>query len=145
MTLFPRCFPTFFIPISHDMQKTLRRRVDLPDLTSAGQTVRQEYEINKHAEKITGILFTADRDDLMFHRGKVGVMINGEEVIPDEYHAKLLMSGLGVAPAKRYFPVDLEPGNGIVKINYTDTNNPSTVFAPYRVSFYLQFITDEDQ
>ena len=126
------------------MQKVLRRRVDLPELSSSGQSVKQEYELNKHAVRITGILLTADRDDLMFHRGQVAVMINGEEVIPEDYHAKLLMSGLGVAPAERYFPVDLEPGNGTVKITYSDQNNPAIAFTPYRVSFYIQFRTDED-
>lgn len=127
------------------MKKTLRRRVNLPELTSAGQTVKETYELNKHATRITGILFTADRDDLMFHRGEVAVMINGEEVIPDDYHAKLLMSGLAVAPTKRYFPVDLSPGNGMVKLSYTDQPNSATTFAPYQVSFYIQFETDEDQ
>jgi hypothetical protein len=126
------------------MAKTLRRRIDLPPLSTGGATVKEEYEIEKHTERITGLLVTADRDDLLYHRGNIAVTINGEEVIPDDYHAKLLMSGLGVAPAHRYFPVDLAPGNGIVKIAYTDVQNPSIAFSPYQVSFYLQYQIDEN-
>lgn len=126
------------------MPKTLRRRIDLPPIATSGQTVREEYEIDKHATAITGILVTADRDDLVFHRGNIAVMISGEEVIPTSYHAKLLMSGLGVAPCKRYFPTDLAPGNGMVKIEYTDTVNPTVAFSPYHVSFYIQYQTGDD-
>jgi hypothetical protein len=126
------------------MAKTLRRRIDLPPVNTAGEIVREEYEIDKHATAITGILVTADRDDLLFHRGNIAVMINGEEVIPTSYHAKLLMSGLGVAPSRRYFPVDLATGNGMVKIEYTDTANPAVAFTPYRVSFYIQYQTGND-
>ena len=125
------------------MPNTLRRRIDLPPLTTSGESVRESYEIDKYASRITGLLVTADRDDLMYHRGNISVTINGEEVIPEDYHAKLLMSGLGVAPAARYFPTDLAPGNGMVKISYTDRDNPSAPFFPYQVSFYLQFDSED--
>ena len=120
------------------MPKTLRKRFDLPGITFANATAKETYELEKHTTRLTGLLLTADRDDMLFHRGTVQILINGEEVIPDNYHAKLLMSGLGVSPKDRYLPLDLPPGNGIVKVSYQDSDNPSMPFAPYNVSVYLQ-------
>ena len=52
--------------------------------------------------------------------------------------AKLLMSGLGVAPRDRYLPLDLPPGNGVVKISYQDEAGAGPALVPYRVSVYLE-------
>lgn len=120
------------------MRNTIRKRHDLTAITSAGDTVKDEFALDKAAVRVTGLLLTADRDDMPYHRGAVRVMVNGSEVIPDGYHAKLLMSGLGVAPAHRYLPIDAPAGNLKVSVHYTDHDNPASVFAPYRVSLYIE-------
>lgn len=117
---------------------TIRKRFDLPAITASGESVKGEFELDKHATRVTGLLLTADRDDMLFHRGTVRVTVNSVEVIPEGYHAKLLMSGLDVAPAERYLPLDAPAGNLKVVANYTDHNNPIAVFAPYLVSLYME-------
>jgi hypothetical protein len=126
------------------MKKTFRKRFDLDTIASSGMVAKEDFSLDKHTERVKGILLTADRDDMLYYRGTLQVLINGEEVIPDAYHAKLLMSGLGVAPKDRYFPLDLDPGNGIVKVAYTDTNNPALAHAPYNVSVYLEIETNDE-
>ncbi len=120
-----------------------RRRYDLDTFTGGGTTVKADFELDKHVTRVKGILLTSDRDDQLYHRATVQVLINGEEVIPDEYHAKLLMSGLGVAPKDRYLPLDLEPGNGIVKVVVADNENPALAFSSYTVSVYLETIIEQ--
>lgn len=118
--------------------KTLRKRFDLPTIQSATGTAKGEFELDKFTQRITGILLTSDRDEQLFHRGTIEVTLSGEEIVPDGYHAKLLMSGLGVAPKDRFLPLDLPPGNGMVKITYTDTINAGATFSPYQVFVYLE-------
>jgi hypothetical protein len=125
------------------MGKLLRKRFDLDPITASGQIAKEEFNLDKDSERVKGILFTSDRDDMLYHRGTVSVHVSGEEVIPDEYHAKLLMSGLGVAPKDRYLPLDVPPGNGVVKVAYTDNNNPVLAFSAYNVSIYLEIETND--
>ena len=120
----------------------LRKRYDL-DITTALSTVRDEFELEKHALKVLGILVTADRDEMIFHRGTIGVILSGEEVIPDGHHTKLLMSGLGVAPDERFLSLDLLPGNGVLKVAYTDNAHGVQSFAAHSVHIYLLIEIDE--
>lgn len=125
------------------MNKTIRKRYDLSRLNTAGATIKDDFELDKGTLKVKGILLTSDRDEMLFYRGIIQIQINGEEVIPDEYHAKLLMSGLGVAPRDRYLPLDVEPGNGKVKVTFTDQDHPVQVFDPYTTSVYLETEIEE--
>lgn len=120
----------------------LRKRYDL-DITTALSTVRDEFELEKHATKVLGILVTADRDEMIFHRGTIGVILSGEEVIPDGHHTKLLMSGLGVAPDERFLALDLLPGNGVLKIAYTDNAHIVQTFSAHSVHIYLLIEMDD--
>lgn len=120
------------------MNKTIRRRYDLSRLNSAGSTTKDDFELDKGTTRVRGLLLTSDRDEMLFYRGTIQIQINGEEVIPDDYHAKLLMSGLGVAPKDRYLPLDVEPGNGKVKITFSDHDHPTQIFDPYTTSLYLE-------
>ena len=125
------------------MARLLRKRYDLDPVTTSGQVVREEINLDKDSARVAGILVTANRDDQLYHRGTISVLVSGEEVIPEQYHAKLLMSGLGVAPKDRYLPIDVAPGNGVVKVAYTDNPNPALAFSAYNVSIYLEIETDE--
>ncbi|MGH2611875.1 MAG: hypothetical protein ACRDFB_02365, partial [Rhabdochlamydiaceae bacterium] len=113
-------------------------------------TVTQTFELEKSIIAIKGLLLTSDRDDLLYANGSQRIEINGEEIFPEGYESKLLMSGVNVQPNKRYFDLgNMLPGNGRVKIEYTDTN-PNALPAPppgpgtnsipqnYRVSLYLE-------
>lgn len=125
-------------------RKTIRKRFDLSTIDIADKTVRDEFELDKHAVLITGFVLTADLDDQLYHRGTIGITVNGEEVLPDLYHAKLVMSGLAVPPKDRYLPFAIEPGNGIIKTEFTDYTNPAQAFAEYNPSLYVEYQIETD-
>ncbi len=121
----------------------MKKRFDIV-VTGPSSTFTQTFELDKTITRINGLLFTSDRDDLMYYRGSVRVEINKEEIFPIEYESKLLMSGLNVSPNDRFYALGgLPPGNGNIKIDYQDTNYDGAPFVSYRVSLYLDCETSE--
>ena len=119
------------------MLKATKKRFDIKILV-ANSSVNDTFELDKNIVKVHGILVTSDKDDLLYYRGTQKVEINKEEFFPENYESKLLMSGINVAPKQRYYDLGgVAPGNGLVKISYKDLDDGRTVFAPYRVSLYL--------
>ena len=83
-------------------------------------------------------MVTSDKDDMLYYRGAQKIEINKEEYFPDNYESKLLMSGINVPPKQRYYDLgNVNPGNGIIKVTYVDTQDDRTEFSPYRVSLYV--------
>ena len=129
------------------MIKAIRKRFDLPPVQS-GTTVSETFELEKTIVAIKGVLLTSDRDDLLYYQGSARIEINKEEIFPEGYETKLLMSGINVQPNKRYYDLaNMKPGNGQVKVEYTDTPSVSAgpVVEPvsYRVSIYLDCEMEE--
>jgi hypothetical protein len=120
------------------------KRFDLDTISTPNLTVREEIELDKHAVRLKGILLTADREDLLYHRGTLSLSVGGEEVFSEDYHARLLMSGLGVAPEDRFLPLDLRLGNGVVKVGFKDADHPTIAHQPYNVSVYLKLRYDDE-
>ncbi|MFT3843687.1 MAG: hypothetical protein QM725_01440 [Lacibacter sp.] len=119
------------------MNKRIKKRYDI-DVTAANELHTKTFELDKTVEKIHGILFTSDRDDLMYYRGSAKVEINSEEIFPEAYESKLLMSGLNVSPNDRYYSLGgIAPGNFKVKVEYKDNPDTRLAFVVYRVSLYL--------
>ena len=119
------------------MLTPVKKRYDI-QVTSANQTFTQTFELDKNIKVIKGLLFTSDKDDLLYYRGTQRVEINNKEYFPDNYESKLFMSGINVPPATRYYPLaNVNPGNGLVKVSYQDKDDGRSVFTPYRVSLYL--------
>src|ERR1700730_14747102 len=125
------------------MYTIVKKRFDIR-VTAASGSYSETFELDKTITKINGILFSSDRDDLLYYRGSQRVEINKEEIFPDEYESKLLMSGINVSPNDRYYDLGgLPPGNGHVKIDYKDTNYDAAPFVAYRVTLYLDCETAE--
>jgi hypothetical protein len=119
------------------MSVIVKKRFDLP-ITEANKTLSKSFDLDKTIAFVKGILFTSDKDDLLYYRGSQKVEINKQEMFPENYESKLLMSGINVAPNERYYDLGQIPvGNGTVKIDYKDSNDGHTAFEPYRVSVYL--------
>lgn len=119
------------------MSKRVKKRYDI-DVTAANALHTKTFELDKTVEKVHGILFTSDRDDLTYYRGSGKVEINSDEIFPEGYETKLLMSGLNVSPNERYYNLGgVPPGNFKVKVEYKDTADARLQFVPYRVSIYL--------
>jgi hypothetical protein len=119
------------------MLKPLRKRFNI-QVTAANQSVTKTFELDKTIKVIKGVLVTSNKDDLAYYRGCQRIEINKEEFFPDDYESKLLMSGIDVPPKQRYFDLgNVNPGNGSVKVVFTDEDDGRTVFTPYRVSVYF--------
>lgn len=119
------------------MLKPVKKRFDIL-VTTANITQSKVFELDKDILSIKGILVTADKDELLYYRGTQKIEINKEEFFPDNYESKLLMSGVNVAPNQKYYDIGaVPPGNGQIKVEYTDTDDGRTVFVPYRVSIYV--------
>jgi len=124
--------------------KTVIKRFDLN--AAEEDTVSKQFELDKTIKAIKGILITSDKDDLLYYRGSQRIEINGEEIFPESYESKLLMSGINVAPNKRYYDLgNINPGNGIVKMAYADFADGRTDFEDYRVSLYLNCDMEEEK
>jgi hypothetical protein len=119
------------------MLKPVKKRFDI-QITSANQNITKTFELDKNIKSVKGVLVTSDKDDLLYYRGSQKIEINKEEYFPDNYESKLLMSGINVSPKERYYDLgSVNPGNGTIKIVFQDTEDGRTVFAPYRVSLYV--------
>jgi hypothetical protein len=126
------------------MLKPTKKRYDI-QVTAANQPFTQTFELDKNILSLKGMLFTSDKDDLLYYRGSQRVEINGQEYFPDNYETKLLMSGINVEPAARYYPLGgINPGNGLIKVSYQDKDDGRTVFTPYRVSLYVDCEAEDD-
>lgn len=119
------------------MLKPIKKRFNI-QVAAANQSVTKTFELDKTIKGIKGVLVTSDKDDLMYYRGSQRIEINKEEFFPDDYESKLLMSGINVPPKQRYYDLgNVNPGNGSIKVIYTDADDGRTVFAPYRVAVYF--------
>lgn len=119
------------------MAKRIKKRFDI-DVTGADAIHSKTFELDKNVEKVHGILFTSNRDDLTYYRGSAKVEINSDEIFPEDYESKLLMSGLNVSPNDRYYNLGgVPPGNFKMKVDYKDTTDARLAFAAYRISVYL--------
>ena len=125
------------------MSKRIKKRYDI-EVTTANTLHSKTFELDKTVEKVHGILFASDRDDLMYYRGSNKVEINSDEIFPEGYESKLLMSGLNVSPNDRFYNLGgAPPGNFKVKVEYKDTPDARLQFVPYRVSIYLDVETKD--
>lgn len=119
------------------MLKPVKKRFDI-QIAAARDSVNKTFELDKNIKAVKGVLVTSDKDDLLYYRGTQKIEINNSEFFPDNYESKLLMSGINVAPKQRYYDIgSVNPGNGIIKLSYTDTEDGRTRFEPYRVSLYV--------
>jgi hypothetical protein len=108
------------------------------DVTTANVITSKTFEFDKNVVAIHGVLLTSDRDDLLYYRGSAKIEINSDEVFPEGYEAKLLVSGLNVSPNDRYCNIGgLPPGNFKVKVDYKDTPDARLPFVNYRVTIYF--------
>jgi hypothetical protein len=111
-------------------------------VTAQNKTFSVTYELDKTVAFIKGFQLTSDKDAILYSRGTIKIEVNKQEVVPEGYEAKQLYSSPNVAVNERFFirggrvPV----GNGQVKFEYTDTQDSSVQFEPYRIRLYLDCV-----
>ncbi|MCC7302515.1 MAG: hypothetical protein IT233_10610 [Bacteroidia bacterium] len=120
------------------MNKIVKKRFDI-EVTQQDKIFSKSFELDKDIVSIRGLTVTSDRDDLLYFRGSQRIEINRDEIFPDDYESKLLMSGVNAPVGSRYYDLgNVNPGNKSIKIDYKDTQNPMAFFQPYRVSYYFE-------
>jgi hypothetical protein len=103
--------------------------------------VNKKFDLDKNVKVVRGILLSSDRPIFLFYRGSQRIEISGDEIFPEDFESKILMSGLSVPPDQKYRTLGngVVAGNGEVKIQYKDTYNPSApAIDPYKVIIVLQ-------
>jgi len=131
--------------INKRKMQAIRKRFDI-EITAPNSIVTETFELEKTIVSIVGLLLTSDNDGLLYNNGSQRIEINGEEIFPEGYESKLLMSGVNVQPNKRFYDLEsLPPGNGRIKMEYTDTSGAivTAAFVNYRVSLYLECIMED--
>lgn len=120
------------------MKQIIKKRFDII-VREPKQTVKEQFELDKNVTRITGLLLTSDREDLLYHRGSQKIEINNEEIVPEKYESKLLLSGMNVSPNERFYKINnTATGNRLLKIEYVDTDDGRSYFSVYRVSIYVE-------
>lgn len=106
-----------------------------------GARVSKKFDLDKNIKLVRGILLSSDKPNFLFYRGSQRIEISGDEIFPEDFESKILMSGLAVPPDQKYRSLGdgVVSGNGEFKIQYKDTNNPNAPFSdPYKVIIILQ-------
>ncbi len=118
--------------------KIIKEWVDVL-VTSANQTFKESFEVDKHVSKIIGIAFSTNNDSMPYFRGSQRIAINEKEIYPEGYESKMLMQGFNVPVNERILGLgeELEPGNRKVEIDYKDTDHPAVAFSAYRIRLYV--------
>jgi hypothetical protein len=120
-----------------------RRIVDKPftfTVSAEGEPVSKKFDLDKNVKLVRGILMSSNYPNLLFYRGSQRIEISGEEIFPENYESKILMSGISVAPDQKFRTLGngVVAGNGEVKILYKDTANTHAPFESYSVTIILQ-------
>ncbi len=96
-------------------------------------------ELPKHTQMVKGLQLISDYPDKLYYRGSQRIEIGGEELFPDGFDSKILMSSVSVAPKERFFDLgDVLPGDLSVKVRYQDTDHNSADFEDgYKVNLII--------
>jgi len=120
------------------MTKTIKKRFDIP-VTEPDKIFSKTFDLDKNITTVKGMLLTSDKDDLLYYRGSLRLEINKEEIFPENYECKLLMTGINVSPNGRYYDMGGKAaGNHAIKVEYKDSTDSRVNFVPYRVSVYVE-------
>ena len=98
-----------------------------------------KWELPKKSVFVRGLQLTSDFPAKLYYRGSQKVEIGGEELFPEGFDSKILMSSIAVAPRQRFFDLgEVLPGDLSVKVRYEDKDHGSSPFdRGYRVSVIL--------
>ncbi len=96
-------------------------------------------ELPKHTKTVRGLQLISEYPDRLYYRGSQRIEIGGEELFPEGFDSKILMSSLSVAPRERFFELgDVLPGDLSVKVRYRDTDHSMASFGQgYKVSLII--------
>ena len=121
-------------------RKTIYKSFSFP-VDNPDQSYTKKFELDRNIRLVTGIQMSSNSPVNLFYRGSQKIEINGEELYPENYESRLLMSSINVAPDQRFIDLGngVLSGNGEVKLLYKDQSGSfSNPFQPYNVSIILR-------
>jgi hypothetical protein len=100
----------------------------------------KKFDLDKNVRVVLGLLVSSDNPRLLFFRGSQRLEISGDELYPEDYESKLLMSGISVPPNEKYVELGngVVAGNGEIKMLYKDTDNSNAPFTTYKVTLVIK-------
>jgi len=109
---------------------------------SEGQTISKKFDLDKNVKLVNALFLSSDQPNLLFYRGSQRIEISGDEIFPEGFESKILMSGISVPPDQKYRTLGngVLAGNGEVKIQYKDALNPNAPFSVYKVIVVFQCV-----
>jgi hypothetical protein len=124
------------------MEKRLVDKVYSFTVESECQTINKKFDLDKNVKLVNAILLSSDQPISLFYRGSQRIEISGDEIFPEDYESKLLMSGISVPPDQKYRTLGngVVAGNGEIKIQYKDSWNPYAGFNTYKVIIVVQCV-----
>jgi hypothetical protein len=119
-------------------RKYLKKRYSF-NVDTPNTSYPKKFDLDKNVKVVKGLLLSSGKPNQLYYRGSQKIEISGQEIFPDDYESRLLMSGLSVPPDNKYADLgdDVQAGNGEVKVYYKDTDNSLAPFDAYDVSLYL--------
>lgn len=128
------------------MQKESReiRKVFTFSVTEANKFYSPlNWELNKKTIAVKAIQLSSDYPDKLYYRGAQRIEIGGDEIFPEGFDSKFLISSVSVGPQERFFPLgDVLPGDLSVKLRYEDKDHQRAPFeSGYQVKVIL--LTEE--
>jgi hypothetical protein len=106
----------------------------------AGVPYSKKFDLDKNTKLVHRVAVGSDNPKLLFFRGSQRLEISGDEIFPEDYESKLLMSGISVPPDEKFRTLGdgVVAGNGEIKVLYKDEENPNAAFTSYKVTLTFQ-------
>ena len=97
------------------------------------------WELPKKTKFVKGLQLTSDFPNKLYYRGAQKIEIGGDELFPEGFDSKILVSSISVAPRERFFDLgDVLPGDLSVKVRYEDKDHERAILGNgYQVSVVL--------
>lgn len=103
-----------------------------------------KWELPRKTVFVKGIQLSSDFPNKLYYRGSQKIEIGGDELFPEGFESKILLSSIGVAPRNRFFELgQVLPGDLSVKVRYEDKEHER---APFGIGyqFSLVLLIDEE-
>lgn len=116
-----------------------KRTFRIPVPTANG-LFSKEFELPSDVQVVTGLAITADRRDLAWKRGTVGLTIAGQELIVEGEDAAEYMYGSN-HPARTWAfgELPVAASDRRMQVRYTDTDEPDAAFSTYTVKIVVSY------
>lgn len=120
---------------TREIRKTYSFRVEKPNASYAPV----KWELPKKTKAVKGLQLTSDFPNKLYYRGTQKIEIGGDELFPEGFDSKILVSSISVAPRERFFGLgEVAPGDLSVKVRYEDRDHERAVLGNgYTVSVVL--------